>query len=210
MPELAADLFTRADNTDLGTAWDVQTGRARFGIVTNAAVPSVLDGDCGENYNGVTWPDNQYSEGIIGSLSGFATDAGIGTMVRASASAHTCYWCATNAASGVDTVLGKFIAGVFTQLGTADAGFVTGDTIYLEVQGSTLLVKKNGVTVIGPITDTSIASGRAGILYSSTIGAASLASWAGGDFAGGGLTTEYVAPVYDLMKSGGMIGRQYV
>jgi hypothetical protein len=65
MTQLASDNFTRADNADLGTAWDPCSGESGpngFEIFSNAAVPSNNGQDCSETNNTVTWPPDQYSE----------------------------------------------------------------------------------------------------------------------------------------------------
>ena len=54
---------------------------------------------------------------------------------------------------GID--LNKFVDGSFSRLGTAET-VANGDSFVVEVRATTLTVKRNGSTVIGPIADTAV------------------------------------------------------
>lgn len=192
MAVVATDDFTRANNNDLGANWTVATSFARWGIVSNAAAPSDLGTDCCERYSGATWANNQYSAGLIKALTGTAaSDRGGGVAVRCSTSAQTVYLGICQAASAnPDCAILKIVTGTFTELGSANGGFVATDTIYLEVQGTALKLRKgSGGADLVSVTDSAIASGQAGIGYSSTITDFDLESWEGGDF-----TSAFVPP----------------
>lgn len=190
MAVLATDDFNRADNADVGANWTVSTSFTRWGIVTNAAAPSDLASDCAERYSGATWPDDQYSSAVIKAVTGAGAgvDRGGGVSVRNSTSAQTVYLgiCQVSS-SNPDCAILKIVTGTFTQLGSANGDFVATDTIYLEVQGTTLKLRKgSGGADLISVTDGAIASGQAGVGYSSTITDFDLESWEGGDFAAAG------------------------
>jgi hypothetical protein len=182
MAVLATDNFNRADSTDLGASWDVVPGESNCQIVANAVRAGVGGGaDCSESYNGVTWPNDQYSQIVIVSLS----DRFVGPVVRASTSANTLYLveCATT-----NIYLYKVVSASGTLLVNYSGTVSVGDIIRLEAQGTTLRVFQNGTQRIST-TDTSIASGRAGIhinLPGSQFDTAVLDNWEGGDFSTGG------------------------
>jgi hypothetical protein len=92
----------------------------------------------------------------------------------------------------VDIRLYKRISGVNTQLGSSDSAAASGDVIYLEIQGTTIVVKKNGSHICGSPIDASAegipSSGEMGInvLRSTSGGTVKLDDFAAGDFSGGG------------------------
>lgn len=180
---LATDNFTRADSTGLGANWTVVTSEGSFDIHLNKALCHDKTVDSCEFYNGVVWPNDQYAEiTVAGIQSPGQLGAGLGCLVRASASAQT-YYRAFATGSGGQFQLKKRIAGVGTTLATAAGSVVLGDVIRLEAIGTTLNVYKNGVLVIGPVTDASIASGNAGIHYSSAdTNPDDISLFAGGNF----------------------------
>jgi hypothetical protein len=57
------------------------------------------------------------------------------------------------------------------------------DTLYLEIQGTTLIAKVNGAAIGTSTTNSAISSGNAGVDYSSTLNTPSDNDWEGGDFA---------------------------
>jgi hypothetical protein len=182
---LATDNFTRADGNDLGTAWDVQTGNTRFGIASNRAAPSALGSDCAENNNSATWPNDQYSKATIGSLTGGGngTGSGIGVTCRAASGANTMYR-AVGGTTPAGSEVGKSVAGSFTALFGNATTWAAGDVIEIRAVGTTISLYRNG-SLVQSTTDSSIASGRPGVGYSSTVTAGTLSAWEGGDFAAG-------------------------
>lgn len=192
MSILAIDTFDRANNADLGTAWDVVSGEAAFQILSNAAAPSSPGSDCGESYNGITWPADQYSQGPITTIGG-GPGTGIGFLVRASTVART-YYRAIIEESGGNWELARFAAGIFASLATGTTTYVAGAILRIDAQGAapvTLRVIYNGVTLTTQTDSVSpIATGRAGINASGGFTSGSIASWEGGDFATGGRVTK--------------------
>jgi hypothetical protein len=203
MAVLATDAFTRADNADLGTDWNVQTGCQAWKIVSNQAQPSALTGaNAAEQSTAATWPNDQYAQVVCAGVgAGMNNDAGVGVMVRAGAAAETFYCGFSNNDPANCNTIYKAVAGVYTRLGQNATGGVlaVNDVLYLEVQGTTLIYKRNGSTIF-TVTDAAIASGRPGIILSTDAsGAPILDSWEGGDFAAAGgialpvLTRQYRA-----------------
>lgn len=189
---LATDDFTRANNNDIGTAWDPNTAEASatgFKISSNTAIPSAgLGSDASETNNTTTWPDDQYAEVTIGSPAADGVGPGMGPIVRSATGAITYFAMRCNA-SGYRVVYK--VTGSFNLLVDSSATtFADGDKAYLSVQTSggntTWIVKKNGVQINTGTLATPIASGRPGIIYSSTSSSGSLKSFEAGDLSGGG------------------------
>ena len=133
--------------------------------------------------NGTSYPDlawwsaNSFNNSQFASLTVTAIQSSwqaFGPAVRVSAgNGYGATWHDTTVLD-----LRKVVGGAQSTIGTTSTVSV-GDVIRIEVSGSSITVKKNGVAVIGPVTDTSISSGAAGMY-----GAGNPAqgdSWAGGD-----------------------------
>lgn len=189
MTALATDNFNRANNANLGTAWDVMTGEANLEIVSNqcSVTPGSTAADATESNNSVTWPGDQYSQVTFAqcNYTGGANDGvGIGPAVRCSTAARTYYRCCCAGTTANGTEIAKMIAGSYTALAHGGAAWVNTDTAYLSVVGTALTAKRNGSNVT-TATDASIASGRPGISYSSSSssGTPAVDNWEGGDLA---------------------------
>jgi hypothetical protein len=177
---LATDNFNRAAGA-LGASWtDVRVGLAIGGASeANRADSTTASGAASYN-NTVTWPNDQYAQVVIRTSVANA-DEGAGPAVRMVAGS-TLYF----AQGGLtDTRLYKGVANSFSQLGSTAGAVASGDILYIEAVGNQITMKKNGSTIIGPITDSSIASGNAG-MWTSSASTLSVDDWEGGDFAGGG------------------------
>lgn len=154
------DSFNRADAANLGPNWGTPSGASTFTIDGNQGT---VGGFPGSNYfSGADAPDNGYSEVVLGSAVETHADNGVGPAYRMATDAITMYFAQCNA---VDIRLYKAIAGSFTQLGifTASPACAMGDLVRITLIGTAISVQKNGTTIIGPITDASIASGFAGV-----------------------------------------------
>lgn len=186
MTALATDNFDRADNLDLGSVWDVQTGEARFEILTNRAyIPAggALGNDATENYNGVSWPNDQYSQVLLITGTGTADQAGIGCATRCSASARTYYRAVANHAASNNVSFQKMVAASYTNIGQRTQAWTDGAaTLRLESVGTNHTLKINGSALGAAFSDSAIASGRAGVSYSSTMTSVFIDDWEGGDF----------------------------
>jgi hypothetical protein len=179
----ATDDFNRA-NGGLGANWTTTTSEDAPLINTNEARNStgVLTGG-GARYTGAlagggAWPADQYSEIIVGSVVSGTSDEGVGGACRIASGAQTHYLAQTNT---TQTRLYKAVAGTFTQLGSDGAACVTGDALRLICSGTSISVTKNGSTIIGPVSDSAIASGDAGIWCSPVGGPGTINSFEGGD-----------------------------
>jgi hypothetical protein len=191
MGALATDSFTRADAANLGANW-TGTGEGTatgYKIVSNA-VANTGDGGADEwaKYTAVTWPNDQYSQAAVTiSVAGGGTGDGEGVGVRIAAGAtKTLYRFVVNSNAGGSAEVSKFVAGTYTQLGTRTPTYSAGQLVYGEIQGSTLVMKYNGVQLGASLSDSSIASGSAGLAHSGpgvTLTTA-LDNWEGGDFSG--------------------------
>src|SRR5689334_5826 len=180
MTQLASDDFNRA-NGGLGANWTTTTGENAPEINSNAcrANPGAA-GTYGARYTATSAPDDQYAEVVLGSNISSVSDEGTGAACRIASGAQTHYLEQTNTS---ETRLYECVAGSFTQLGSDGSTGTTGDTFRLKCSGSDISVEKNGTTIIGPTTNSSITSGNFGIWSTATpsgvFGDAD--SWAGGD-----------------------------
>ncbi len=180
MTVLATDDFNRTDAANLGANWTVPTGCTAIPVVSNQCSAGTW-GPPIEFYNGVSWPDDQYAQLVITSVS-TSTDSGMGPAVRVTSGGDAYFAQATTS----EIRLYKRVSGGYTQLGSDAAAATANDVLYIEAQGTSILVKKNGSTIIGPVTDSSIASGNAGIWTTDIANAGD--DWEGGDFEVGGST----------------------
>lgn len=192
MSALATDSFDRADG-GLGANWTVLKGS--WSISGNKAVPgSFSTPDASAIYSGVTWPNDQYAKAKCTVTGTSGSDAGIGVCVRAALNAGSFngYVLAVDHAASGNVGLFKNTGpiGTYTHLATATQAFTDGDTFELQAQGTTITVKYNGTT-IGAMTttDSSLATGSAGLYFSTAETSASANDWEGGDFSGA--TTAY-------------------
>lgn len=182
MSILASDDFNRANGT-LGANWTTRTGESAMAVVSNQATPTDSSNNCSAYYSGAligggAWPADQYAESTLGATLETATDNGGGATVRCATAANTAYFCQSNS---VETRIYKAVAGAYTQLGSDGAAGAVGSLIRLTASGTSITCAKNGSAVVGPVTDSSIASGNAGIRGSSASLNGPVNSWEGGD-----------------------------
>jgi hypothetical protein len=175
MAVLASDNFNRANSSDLGTSWDVIPTLAACQVASNVAALSTTSIDCAESYNGVTWPDDQYSQLTLPTL-GSGSDGG--PCARVSISAATFYIADTTSSN---MRLMRVISGSWTELTAFGSGATAGDIIRIEVQSTTLKYFQNGTQRLST-TDSNITSGRAGLLLYAVDDPAAITgdNWEGG------------------------------
>lgn len=185
---LSTDNFNRADNADLGPTWDVRPSETAFKVISNHATASDHALDCGETFNGINWPTDQYAQAEIttGSAGGPTLGQGPGVSLRSSTVVRTYYRCViANTASGDKIELAKFIAGSNTQLATRAVTYSAGAVLKLSVTGSVLTITYNGSVAGSTVSDSAIGSGRAGLAFSSgvvfTDGVEFVDNWEGGN-----------------------------
>lgn len=174
MPQLASDDFNRADSGTLGANWTVQSGANDLRIVSNQAD---ADADpCQDYYNAVTWPNNHYSQVTVKTPIGVGGGKGFGPSIRLSSIANTGYHSLGNDA-GTDLYLA--VAGVYTLLGHSGTVVVNNDVLYLEGNGTAVVLKLNTVTKIS-VVDATIAAGNAGLIGAISSGEPKGDNWSGG------------------------------
>lgn len=156
----ATDDFNRADG-GLGSNWTVLAGLNPLAVVSNTATGSIaLNSRAGEYWSADGFSNDQYSEVVISTMP--VSNAGIGPAVRMSTSgANTYYWAMVW--SDGRCYLYRYLTGASLFITQSAAVFVAGDTVRLDVTGTTLTVTRNGVSVIST-TNGDIASGAAGII----------------------------------------------
>lgn len=179
----ATDTFTGANGTALQTYsanWTINAGA--FQINTNACAPDSVGNECGAGWNADTFDNDQYSQCTLSAKSGSnAHAAGPGVRHANSGATYYGYY-----ADGTTTAYAfKNVGGTWTQLGANFSSPAAGTVLRLEVSGTTLTIKHNGVSQ-GTRTDSAIASGRAGVVgYSASTGMR-IDDWEGGNLSGGG------------------------
>jgi hypothetical protein len=189
MSVVASDDFNRADNADVGAVWT--PGIASMRITSNAAVFATgNDADSGETHT-TTLAVNHWAEAVIKNPVAGGVGQGYGVMIRATSGASASFYRAVGNSSGWDVSLfqsGSFVGSLGSGSGTT---FANGDTIYLEAQGSSLVLKKGttngaGGTTITTISDSTLSTQTlAGIGYSSSGGGGGVDAFVMGDFSGG-------------------------
>ena len=199
-----SDAFTRANETPITAPWTVLAGSTgTINLATNAITKNGA-GDCFYYYNNAAgWNADQSSQFLYATT---ITNNDWGPAVRIGSNGFSGY-CYDVTSSGA--LLFKFVAGTFTSIESAAAGAAAGQTVKLDVAGSTLTYSRNGTPdANSPGTDTSLttAGNGAGVLLFDTGG--SLDDFlATGEVSG--VTTEYVGPIYRQGNSP-MVGRRYV
>jgi hypothetical protein len=210
MTALATDNFSAAVNGSELTTWDSNWtyGTAsgppnnQMNGVTGGTIKTANDAaDLGLYWNATTWPDNQYSQAkITCSATGYTLSDGPGLSVRNSPSVNTRYRAIVTHITGSNNVdIAKRVNGIYTSLGGRNSGAWTdGATWYLEVSGTTLLVKLNGTQVGSTATDSATATGSAGLAYSaegSGVPTCSWDDWEGGDLGAAVVTLPLLPPL---------------
>lgn len=179
------DDFLRADNADLGANWTPVGSENAWKIATNKATPSNTTLDCSEVYVAGSFSDDQYAQGVLGTITTDSAGQGPGVIVRGTTAARTYYGvvCSTQG-----TELRKLVAGAFSAIHSDATVWANGDVVRLEVSGVspniTLVVKRNGtpIAALGTTVETAIASGRPGLNFSgASATVCTIDDWEGGD-----------------------------
>lgn len=184
------DNFNRADG-GLGANWSTISGEGTGQVVSNQAETNSVGTDCVVRYSATTFGNDQYGQvKVVSSTTG---SVGLGAMCRGSDSARTYYFAYGKVATGGTWFLKKRVAGTASDLTSGSVDVAANDVMYIEASGTSISLKKNGVTVLGPITDSAIASGWAGFIVfvdSGVVGDAVIDDWEGGDLSAGGRTAK--------------------
>ncbi len=202
MTTLASDLFNRADESPLASPWAAASGfSGNWGLVSNAA-QTTSGGFNVSYYSGVSFPSDQWAEGVIG---GLPAGKSAGVAVRANNSSGDAYVFLYDVNDGAVRMY-KFVGGSPTQLGTdvSVTGSI-GSVLRLDAQGTTIRGIVDGVTKIS-VTDSAISAGSAG-LYAGSTSCVPIDGWSAGDFVssitGGLAATESGS---DTLASTGAVG----
>lgn len=189
MTQLATDNFNRADSpSGLGANWTTPAGNTAFPLVSNEAnFGTNAASTFNSYYNAVSFPADQYSQAAVGTFRVTSASEGGGPSVRANSGTSNVYVVACNTSA---TLLVKFVGGSATALGSAAAS-ATGDVLKLAVSGTSLQAYKNGVSIVGPITDATLSSGSAGLWGYGSSSSGALDSWEGGNLASGGFFARH-------------------
>lgn len=181
-----SDNFTRANAPTLGANWSSQTASS-FGIVSNAATDQGGFSSAADFWSANTFGANQFASVVITTVN--SGNWG-GPIVRASNAANTYYSFETNGVSGTgNTYIRKNIAGTVTEILAIATTVANGDTLELDISGTTLTAKKNGSTV-GSVTDAAISSGFPGLTCYG--GTDTFNTWSGGDLASNSASIAWV------------------
>lgn len=161
-----ADNFNRADSTNLGASWNERIGDVR--IVNGTGGPGIQHVMSPGPYARIQHTGNlaTANHGVQINLNYQETptinEAIVGVFARANAADLACYVGRyTRTTGGVTTArIGRLsAAGALTLISSVVNAITTEDTIRLEVSGDQLTLKKNGVAVVGPVTDSTITAG---------------------------------------------------
>jgi|SRR5579884_2085868 len=168
-----SDDFNRSNSVgSLGANW-TEAPSGGFSVWNNAmATESTGVYPSLAYWSANTFNANQYAQLKATSIASNWNAAGPAVRVS-SGNCYAASWHDTNVLE-----LHKVVSGTDTTLGTS-ATLAVGDVIRIEVSGTSISVKKNGVVVIGPVTDSGVSSGPAG-LYSNGSGAGG-DDWTGGE-----------------------------
>lgn len=177
---LVIDNFIRADANPLSGSWSTVAGIAPLQISSHLVVPTGTNVNGYELYNGVTWPNDQWAQTAFWTSDNSTTFEGV--VLRGTTASETAYagFASVHLASTGTWFIIKYLSGVQTVLASGTFATNQGDVLYLEVKGTTLKLKRNGVQIL-TATDNSIASGSAGLFIQSNA-AAGISSFTGGKF----------------------------
>lgn len=191
----ASDDFNRANNTTLGANWTLVKGL--FGINTNAAYSRSAGADTLARWNADTFGNDQYAQVTISVLS--VDNIAVGVACRLdTGGAETGYFAYAfrNVSPNVDVELAKYVAGVYTTISTT-SGFAVGDVLRLEVEGTTLRLYRNG-SLVDTRTDSSIASGAAGVSGFGNSTSGRMDDWSGSNLAAA-VAGQYLTPMRGII-----------
>lgn len=132
-------------------------------------------------WNADTFNNDQFAQAVIETL-GSGSYAGVSVRLNTAGTMTGYYVLFSN---NNDLSLRKMLAGSETVISTLTRTNAVGETIRLEVSGTTLSVKVNGSVVIGPTTDSSITGGSAGIGGYGNDGGTTMVNWQGGNLTAG-------------------------
>jgi hypothetical protein len=176
------DDFNRA-NGALGASWTALVGTAPYSIISNAAAP---DGASNENcviYNAFTPGNDHWAAATV---TAHNVDSFVGVAVRASGTSWYGFYGDT-----LSRYLFSVVSGSYTVLATTGTGFAVNDVVRIEAEGTTIRALVNGVEWTS-VTDSSLASGSAGLVTWSTGNVGRLDDFSAADI--GGAAASFILP----------------
>lgn len=139
MTQLATDDFNRANSGTLGANW-TNVGQFDLAIVSNACHGNA-SGDSANSYTGVGAVNvDQWAQCTTVN----AQNDG-GPTVRGTAVSNTTFYLSDTQNLGTIDIY-KCISGAFTLISSISGTWAAGDIAYIEVRGSQIIAKQNGVT----------------------------------------------------------------
>lgn len=178
-PTSFTDNFNRADGA-LGANWtDTTTGS--FLIASNAVKANATPTTYSLSYwNANTVVANQYSQVdlVTNTVSQY-----VGVGVRLQTGAPSGYFLQLG---DTDTCYVQRIDNGTPVALAQTSGCTTGHTYRLTALGSQLTVTKDGTTILGPVVDTTYATGRVGLMGFGDSASATIDNWQGGSAGGSG------------------------
>lgn len=195
---LATDNFNRADNADLGTAWDgdyyVTGATAPLRILNNKLSGSVATTKEGnETYNAVTLPSDHWGQVTLATWAADANKRYAWVNVRAGAPQVPSYYqcqAVRNDASGYTVIIERENGnGVYTNLETGSGVvWAAGDTLTCEAIGlspTIINLYRNGTLALSASDNNSLTGLRTGAgIWTASLAAVELDDFLTGDFTG--------------------------
>lgn len=176
---LASDDFNRTDQNPITGKWS--SGPSSWDdlqILSNAVRGAFASGDCAALYNGVVWPNDQWSECVISTF----TSSDGGPCVRMATATKSCYFLDLDQPTNNGRIF-KCVNGVFNAL---SAGFSISvgptDVWRIEAEGTTLRALKNGAVQETITGQSDLKDGSAGLFVFGNTTSFIVDNWAGGDF----------------------------
>lgn len=173
----ASDDFNRADSSTLGANW-TSHGSDMPQVIGNQAGSKSGSSISGAYWTADTFGGDQFSEVVIPAIPASACWVGV-TVREIGTSGYLLI--AFNNAGTLEMRIYREDAGSYTQLQGNNVSFAPGDVMRLEVLGTTLTAKLNGVSVMTPPTDSTYASGAPGIQFFSNTVPQVVDDWSGGE-----------------------------
>lgn len=186
----ATDNFNRSDLVSLGSNWTVLNSGG-FGVSSNNLYPN-CSGDCGAIWNADTFADDHYSK--LGSITAVNSsgDFALGLSVRGAVSGSR-YYGYIGLPRSAERYLIRNDAGTPTALQHYTGGGVSiGNSMELRAVGSLITPMLNGSTdsSLGTATDSTYASGSAGVAGYSASNLLRADDWEGGNITTGGASVQ--------------------
>jgi hypothetical protein len=187
---IGQDQFQRA-NSALTTPW-VVTGGAPQIVSDTVEVGATSTGT--HAYLAGTYPNNQYAQITVAVQNTSACGSGAIVRLTGASPTETFYQFGTAGGVGAGSTftLLKVVSGTLSVLNSWTGTLALGDTLAIEVIGTTINVYHNG-TLLGAVTDSSVTTGNPGITVYVPGGGATT-DCALDNFAGGAVTVSGSAP----------------